>query len=108
MDCLGLESQLGEEIVFFSKTVPTISGANPASYSGVPSLLVAGRPECEADHSPPSSDEVKDEWSCTSAPPVCLMDNLTCFDNVDHMGCTVTIGSSNKVELRYNIIEGTE
>jgi len=73
VECLGLESQLGEEIVFFSKTVPTISGANPASYSGVPSLLVAGRPGCEADHSLPSSDKVKNEWSCTSAPPVYLM-----------------------------------
>jgi len=27
---------------------------------------------CEVNHSPPSSGEVKKEWSCTSAPPVCL------------------------------------
>jgi len=72
VDCLGLESHLGEEIIFFSKTALTISGAKPA-YSGAPSLLVAVRPGCEADHSPPSIDEVKNEWSCTSAPPVCLM-----------------------------------
>jgi hypothetical protein len=35
-------------------------------------------------------------------------DSFTCFDNVDHMGCTVAIKSSNTVELHYNIIEGTE
>jgi len=28
--------------------------------------------ELEADHSPQSSVEVRNEWSCTSAPPVCL------------------------------------
>jgi len=29
------------------------------------------RPGREVDHSPPSSDEVKNEWSCTSPPPIC-------------------------------------
>jgi len=38
---------------------------------GIPSAGVqrSGR---EASHSPPSSAEVKNEWSYTSAPPVCL------------------------------------
>jgi len=27
---------------------------------------------CEVNHSPPSSAEVKNEWSYTFAPPVCL------------------------------------
>jgi hypothetical protein len=30
------------------------------------------RPGCEADHSPASSTEVKNEWRCTSTPPICL------------------------------------
>jgi hypothetical protein len=44
------------------------SGAHSASYpSGALSLRVKG-PECEADHSPPSSAEVKKSWSYTSTP----------------------------------------
>jgi hypothetical protein len=31
------------------------------------------RPGCEADHSPPSSAEVKNAWSYTSTPPMRLM-----------------------------------
>jgi len=31
------------------------------------------RPGREADHSPPSSDEVKNEWSSTSTPPYAFM-----------------------------------
>jgi hypothetical protein len=27
---------------------------------------------CEANHSPPSSPEVKNVWSYTSNPPICL------------------------------------
>jgi hypothetical protein len=30
-------------------------------------------PGCVADHSPPSSAKVKNEWSCTSTPPCALM-----------------------------------
>jgi hypothetical protein len=30
------------------------------------------RPGREADHSPPSSVEVKKAWSCISTPPICL------------------------------------
>ena len=41
----------------------------------------AKRPGREIDHSHPSSAEVKNEWSCTSSPPVCLRgmdrDNFT-------------------------------
>jgi hypothetical protein len=39
--------------------------------SGVPSLGVK-RPGREADHSPPSSAEVKNAWSYTSTPPIRL------------------------------------
>jgi hypothetical protein len=50
------------------------SGAHPASYpmgTGTLSLGVK-RPRREADHSPPSSAEVKNEWSYTSTPPIRL------------------------------------
>jgi hypothetical protein len=35
-------------------------------------FLGVKRPEREADHSPPSSAEVKDAWSYTTTPPICL------------------------------------
>jgi hypothetical protein len=34
--------------------------------------LVVMRPGREADHLPPSSAEVKNAWSYTSTPPICL------------------------------------
>jgi hypothetical protein len=41
----------------------------------VPGVLSLGvkRPECEADHSPPSSVEVKNAWSYTSTPQYVFM-----------------------------------
>jgi hypothetical protein len=42
--------------------VQNASGAHPASFS-----------MGEADHSPPSSAEVKNAWSCTSTTSVCLL-----------------------------------
>jgi hypothetical protein len=50
------------------------SEALPSSYpmgTGALSLGVK-RPGREANHSPPSSAEVKNAWSCTSTPPICL------------------------------------
>jgi hypothetical protein len=40
----------------------------------VPGALSLGvkRPVSEADHSPPSSAEFKNAWSCTSTPPIRL------------------------------------
>ena len=54
---------------------------SPDRLSGPPSLTFSGywtyfsgakRPGHEADHSLPSSIDVKTVWSCTSAPPICL------------------------------------
>jgi hypothetical protein len=48
------------------------SGVHPASYSkgtGVPSREQRG---LSFNYSPPSSTEVKNEWSYTSIPPICL------------------------------------
>jgi len=56
------------------------SPKHPDYHWGSPSLFLNGClgsflgvkwPGCEVDHSPPSSVEVKNEWSCTSPPPIC-------------------------------------
>jgi hypothetical protein len=53
------------------------SGAHPASYPMVKVLrtlsLRVKRLGCEAGHSPPSSAEVKNAWSCTSTPQYVFM-----------------------------------
>jgi hypothetical protein len=51
------------------------SGAHPVSYPmGTGGALSLGvkRPGREADHSPPSSAEVKNAWNYTSTPPIRL------------------------------------
>jgi hypothetical protein len=55
--------------------VQTGSGAHPASYPRVPGALSSGvkRPGREADHSPPSSPEIKNAWSYTSIPQYVFM-----------------------------------
>jgi hypothetical protein len=63
--------------IFFSlrHSVQTYSGAHPASYpvgTGVLSPEIK-TPEREADHSLPSSDEVKNSWNYTSIPPYVFM-----------------------------------
>jgi len=51
----------------------TGTGAQLTTYSVVTGFfLVVKRPDREIKHSPPPSVEVKNEWSYTSAPPVCL------------------------------------
>jgi len=49
-------------------------GPNQPPIQWVPGALSLGvkRLGCEADHSPPPSAEVKNVWSYTSSPPVCL------------------------------------
>jgi hypothetical protein len=41
-------------------------------FSGYRASLLVKRPMREFSHAPPSSAEVKNEWSYTSIPPVCL------------------------------------
>jgi hypothetical protein len=50
------------------------SGAHPASYpmNTRDSFPGVKRPVNEADHSPPSSAEVKNAWNYTSTPPIRL------------------------------------
>jgi hypothetical protein len=56
--------------------VQTGYGAQPASYPMGTGVSFSGvkRPGCEADHSPPSSAEVKNAWSYTSTPQYVFME----------------------------------
>jgi hypothetical protein len=54
---------------------------SPDRLSGPPTFIFSGyrgsfagtkRPECEVNHSPPSSTQVKKQWNCTITPPICL------------------------------------
>ena len=79
----GIQSQLGQEV---SLSSPTWSDW----LWGLPWILLMGTtahspgpgPECVADHSPPTSAKVKNMWTYTSTPPLCLYglerQNLTC------------------------------
>jgi hypothetical protein len=56
------------------QVVQTCSGAHPASCSLGTGVLFIGINQSwhEADHSPPSSSEVKNEWSYTGTSPLCI------------------------------------
>jgi hypothetical protein len=58
----------GLGIFLFTTASRTALGPTQPPIQWVPGALSLGvkRPGHEADHSPPSSAEVKDEWSCTS------------------------------------------
>jgi hypothetical protein len=63
------ESRWGQEFLLFG-VVPTGSGVHPTSYpmgTGGSSSRIK-RPGREADHSPPTSAEVKKTWIYTSTP----------------------------------------
>jgi hypothetical protein len=67
---VGSSSGRGWE--FFSS--PPYLGPIEPPIQWAPEVLSLGIkwPGCEADHSPPSSAEVKNAWSYTSTPPVHL------------------------------------
>ena len=68
------DSRQRQEIFAFSKiSKPALKPTH------LPSPWVSGtvspgvkRPRCKVNHSPPSSAEDRNEWSCTCAPPLCL------------------------------------
>jgi hypothetical protein len=63
-----------ENLSLHHRNIQTGSGTHPAPYpmgTRVLSLRVK-RPGREADHSPPSSAEVKNAWSYTFTPPLRL------------------------------------
>jgi hypothetical protein len=71
---IGVRDLAGSGNFSFQHHVKNGSGSHPAFYAvgtrgSFSGIKVAG---CEADHSPPSSVEVKNVWNYTSTPPVCL------------------------------------
>jgi hypothetical protein len=58
----------------FHHSVQNGSGTHPASYPMVPGALSLGvkRPEREADHLHPSRAKVRNAWSYTSTPLICI------------------------------------
>jgi hypothetical protein len=54
--------------------VVTALESTPPIIQWVPVALSLGvkRPGREADHSPPTSVEIKNAWNCTSTPPILL------------------------------------
>jgi len=66
------ESRQGQE-VFFTPKRPDRHFCHPASYSmGTGCFLRVRRRGREVGHSPPTSAEVMNAWSCISAPPIWL------------------------------------
>jgi hypothetical protein len=65
-----------------------------------PGIKLLGR---EVNHSAPASVEVKNEWSCISAPPICLsgvdVENFTFFTTQMIRTGASNIGASEKVDL---------
>jgi hypothetical protein len=67
-----LESRWGQETLFSRASRPAGSTQHPVQL--VPGFLPwLTRPVREVDHCPPSSAEVMDEWSYTSAPSICRL-----------------------------------
>jgi hypothetical protein len=78
---LGFDSRQGLEIFPFTTAYRTALGSTQPPIQWVPGALSLGvkRPGSEADHSPPSSAEVKNEWSYTSTPPIRLHGVVLCY-----------------------------
>jgi len=74
MDSLRFKSQWGYRILFFSKLsiLSTLRSIQPPINGYRGSFLKAMQPGCNADHSPLSTTQVKNELGYTSAPPRCL------------------------------------
>jgi hypothetical protein len=88
--------------------VQTGSGTHPASYAMGTRVISSGekRPRHEADHSPPSSAEVKNAWSCTSTPTfVCMAWCLVKYQRFYHITKSFLIGSQFSVRGRYSDTE---
>jgi hypothetical protein len=70
---VGVQVPIGSRI--FSTTSRQALGPTQPPIKWVPGALFLGvkRPGREADHSPPTSAEVKKTWLCTSTPPYAFM-----------------------------------
>jgi hypothetical protein len=74
---LGFYSWQEPEIFLFSELSDRLWGPPSLLFSRYRSSFAGVKwPGLEVDHCPPSSAEVKNEWSYTSSPSVCLSDEL--------------------------------
>jgi hypothetical protein len=71
----GIQISAGARDFSFSKTSRPALGLSQPPVQLVSGVLIVGVKQLgyEVDHSPPSSAEVKNEWSCTSVPPYAFM-----------------------------------
>ena len=65
----GVQIPTGTKLCLYRTSILAV--APPSLLPGVLSLGVKW-PEHEVDHSPPSSDDIQNECSCTFTPPLCL------------------------------------
>jgi hypothetical protein len=74
LDDRGFESQQILGVFLITTTSKPALGPNQPPIQCVAGALYLGvkKPGLEADHSPPSSSEVKNAWSCTFSPPIRL------------------------------------
>jgi hypothetical protein len=72
---LGFDSRRGLGIFLFATVSRQALGPTQPAIQWVPGALSLGvkRPGYEPDHTPPSSAEVKNEWSYTSTPQYVFM-----------------------------------
>jgi hypothetical protein len=75
IEVLGFDSRLGLRIFLFTTVSRTTLGPTQPPIQWVPGALSLGvkRPVLEADHSPPSSAEIKTAWRYTSTPQYVFM-----------------------------------
>ena len=73
MDHPGFEQRQEEEFFQLSKSPGRLFGQPRLLYRGYRASDAEGkRQDHEVNHPSSSSDEVENEWSCTSTPAVCL------------------------------------
>jgi len=72
LDEPGFDSYQGQQIFHISRISRSVQGPSCPSVQRVPGAVVLGLngPGNEGDCSCPSVAEVKNEWSCTSSPPI--------------------------------------
>jgi hypothetical protein len=69
----GFESRQGQDILLFCRSVDRLWAPPSRLFNAYRFFFLrVKRPGRDANQSSPSSAVVKNEWSCTSVPPVCL------------------------------------
>jgi len=73
LEDMAFESWKVQKIFLFCKTSrPALEPTQPLLDGCCVSFLKVQLPGSVVDHSPPSSNKVKNEWSYTSVPSICL------------------------------------